>query len=121
MKFELICFILLILFVYAIECDYNQEDFVYQNIYIINLKRSIDRREKMEKKLKILNNIIPYSFFEAFDGMKLTKEWLQMNNFSINVNWRDPNLRRTLTRGEVGCILSHYFGIIFIYNLLFKF
>ncbi len=73
---------------------------IYQllDVYVINLKRSTDRRDKFEK-----NNskyIHKYNFYEAVDGNQLN-----INELPINIYGK-----KTIgyTKGALGCALSHY-------------
>ncbi|MDQ2719738.1 MAG: glycosyltransferase family 25 protein [Bacteroidota bacterium] len=72
-------------------------------IYIINLKRSTERRSEMIRKLDILG--LEYEFFEAIDGKNLPQETLdkikaQPYSFKKAFN-------REMTAGEIGCAMSH--------------
>ena len=49
-----------------------------------------------------------YEVFQAIDGSTLTYEKLRKAGFDTDKDWRDPNLKRVLTWGEVGCFVSHY-------------
>jgi len=67
-------------------------------IYIVNLKRRKDRRDNMEKQLK-LSGIDSYNFVEAVDGKALNASselfsLFERNDFNCN-------------KGVVGCALSH--------------
>lgn len=75
-------------------------------IFIINLKKNIDKKNKIinilsefEKWSKIK---LDYTFFEAIDG-----SIIDYNKININYFWFDPNSHLHLTKGEVGCALSH--------------
>ena len=72
--------------------------------FIINLKRDIERREKVEKQLK-KENIINYEFITGIDGQNGDLE-----NYSFNIlqDWNEPFTRKTITKGECGCALTHY-------------
>ena len=69
-------------------------------IYVINLNKDI---EKMIEILSIFVklHITNYEIFDAINGNKL-------EDFEINSNWYDPWSHLHLTKGEVGCALSHY-------------
>ena len=69
-------------------------------IFIINLKRDSDKREKMKQKLDKLN--INYEFFDAIDGTNT-------EHGGIYTGWVDSYHNRYITKGEVGCSLSHYY------------
>lgn len=64
--------------------------------FIINLKHSLERREKMESQLLKLN--IAHEFIEAVDGRKMTE--VERNNVTRELNY-------AFLPGEVGCALSH--------------
>ena len=78
-------------------------------VFIINLKKNI------EKKAKIVNILsefeawskinIDYTFIEAIDG-----EEIDYNNVNINYFWYDPHSQLHLTKGEIGCALSHLYA-----------
>eukprot|EP01091_Cochliopodium_minus_P012968 TRINITY_DN4061_c0_g1_i1.p1 TRINITY_DN4061_c0_g1~~TRINITY_DN4061_c0_g1_i1.p1 ORF type:complete len:873 (+),score=234.62 TRINITY_DN4061_c0_g1_i1:58-2676(+) len=79
----------------------------FEKIYIINLKKRLDKRAAMEERLKELQVNIPFEFIEAIDGNKIDKEWLAKNDAAPLISWRDPKIKRPLTKGEIGCMLSH--------------
>ena len=62
------------------------------HIYVINLRRSKDRRERMKKQL--LGSPIPWTIVEAVDGQ------LELPKGHIPIKSR-------LKKGEIGCFLSH--------------
>ena len=72
---------------------------------VINLDVRQDRREHFEKNNSWLTD---YTFFDAVNGRHITHEQMKANGFSINHQWRDPYKHRRITKGEVGCFLSHY-------------
>lgn len=71
-------------------------------IYCINLKRSPERRVKMEQELKKLS--LDYEFIDAIDGRLIS---IAARNAAY-CSWR-TRLRhgKNLTPGELGCVLSH--------------
>ena len=70
-------------------------------IFVINLERSVDRRESMKRQLEHL--ALPYEFVKAVDGNCLTTE--QLSKYSAQDSLRIHG--RELTRAEIGCALSH--------------
>jgi glycosyl transferase family 25 len=68
-------------------------------IYIINLKKSIKRRESLIKEFE-KHKISNYNFIEAVNGYHLNLEELKNKNIILHNN--------DLKRGEIGCSLSHY-------------
>ena len=71
--------------------------------YVINLKRREDRR----KNFLEVNSHLSVEFIEAVDGQELNHATLVQSGFDTNRLWRDPFKNRKLTRGEIGCFLSH--------------
>lgn len=71
-------------------------------IYCINLKRSIERRAKMEAELKKLG--LSYEFIEAVDGRKLSAAERTASYSSWRTRFRHG---KDLTPGELGCVMSH--------------
>jgi len=68
-------------------------------IYIISLKTEIENRIKIKTIFEKLN-ITNYEIIDAIDGSMLEQ-------YNIYEKWRDPWSHLHLTRGEVGCALSH--------------
>ncbi len=71
--------------------------------FVLNLKRRPDRLEYFNKK-----NKIEYERFDAIDGKEINYDWLKKNFFDTYKNWVDPINKTHITRGEVGCFISHY-------------
>lgn len=71
-------------------------------IYCINLARSKERRMKMSSQFERL--AMPVEFISAVDGRELTDSQVS----AIYSKWRTRLCHgRDLTRGEIGCTLSH--------------
>lgn len=71
-------------------------------IFIINLKNSTDRRHYLEN---IFNNSqYEVSFFDAVNGKEISDEEISSK---INMKKFFYNHKRNLTKGEMGCALSH--------------
>jgi GR25 family glycosyltransferase involved in LPS biosynthesis len=75
-------------------------------IFIINLYKNIEKRRRITE---ILDNFeswanikLNYSFLKAIDGNNINYD-----NININYFWYDPYSHLHLTKGEVGCALSH--------------
>jgi glycosyl transferase family 25 len=72
-------------------------------VFVINLKRSKDRKDHTVKKLNDL--CIPFTFIEAIDGNDLAdKDLLNNNRYGI---YKSGLYSRYLLKGEIGCTLSH--------------
>jgi GR25 family glycosyltransferase involved in LPS biosynthesis len=76
-------------------------------VYLINLKRHPDRLKRM---MDILSQyaFLDIEIFSGTDGEFLNPLILNLNNIQILENWIDPYTHRTITKGEVGCAISHY-------------
>ena len=73
-------------------------------IFVINLKRCEDKRNRMKERLKNES----YQLWKAIDGRELNEEKLKQMECGILKEWKDPHSGRNVTWGEVGCALSHY-------------
>ncbi len=82
-----------------IDYQLGSKNIIWDNIFIINLKRRTDRRENMITKLKE-QNIINYEFIEAFDG----NEKSIIDKFNELV---DNKQTQIITSGHFACLLSH--------------
>uniref|UniRef100_T1PAU5 Glycosyl transferase n=1 Tax=Musca domestica TaxID=7370 RepID=T1PAU5_MUSDO len=76
------------------------------HIYMINLERRPERREKMLKLFEALNLDVEY--FPAVDGKRLTPEMIKELGIKFLPGYEDPYHHRPMTLGEIGCFLSHY-------------
>ena len=72
---------------------------------VINLSHRKDRLEKFKENN---SEFISYDVLKAVDGYKLEYAELQRMGFDTDHNWIDPILNTPLTKGEVGCFLSHW-------------
>ena len=72
---------------------------------VINLSKRKDRLTEF----KLLNDdYISYELFNAVDGYEIDYDYLLSQHFDIEHSWIDPILNTRLTKGEVGCFLSHW-------------
>jgi len=71
-------------------------------IWVINLKRSIERRQHITRHLDGLG--LDYELIEAVDGRELSPEELEQAYCSSAAI---ASIRRELTPGEIGWSLSH--------------
>lgn len=71
-------------------------------LYCINLKRSTDRRRKMEQELAKLP--FQYEFIDAIDGRALSDSEISRCYNKWRTRFR---CGKGLSRGEIGCALSH--------------
>ena len=73
--------------------------------FVINLPQRADRLSNF----KIINDdYISYEVFNAVDGRTFDYDVLVNMGFDIDHSWIDPILKTKLTKGEVGCFLSHW-------------
>ncbi|NXV55771.1 GT253 glycosyltransferase, partial [Molothrus ater] len=78
----------------------------FDEIFLINLVRRPDRRQRMLASLQELE-IIP-RVVDAVDGSTLNSSDIKVLGVDLLPGYYDPFSGRTLTKGEVGCFLSHY-------------
>lgn len=78
----------------------------FDEIFLINLKRRTDRRERMLNTLDVLG--LEVTVTEAVDGKALNSSKLQALGIEMMPDYKDPYSGRVLTRGEIGCFLSHH-------------
>ena len=72
---------------------------------VINLSHRKDRLDKFKQ-----NNadFISYDVLKAVDGYKVEYKDLRKMGFDTDHDWIDPILNTPLTKGEIGCFLSHW-------------
>uniref|UniRef100_A0A8C6Q590 Cerebral endothelial cell adhesion molecule n=1 Tax=Nothobranchius furzeri TaxID=105023 RepID=A0A8C6Q590_NOTFU len=78
----------------------------FDEIYLINLRRRTDRRDRMLFSLNELE--IDVKVVDAVDGNALNSSDIKILGVDLLPGYYDPFSGRTLTKGEVGCFLSHY-------------
>ncbi|CAB1325876.1 unnamed protein product, partial [Coregonus sp. 'balchen'] len=75
-------------------------------IFLINLKRRFDWRDRMLSTLAVLG--IDITLTEAVDGKALNTSQLQAMGIDMLPGYKDPYSGCVLTQWEIGCFLSHY-------------
>lgn len=71
-------------------------------IYCINLERSVERRQNMQTQFE--RQSLPFEFINAVDGRLLSENQLA----AVYSKWRTRLCHgKDLSRGEIGCVLSH--------------
>uniref|UniRef100_A0A4W3GK77 Cerebral endothelial cell adhesion molecule n=1 Tax=Callorhinchus milii TaxID=7868 RepID=A0A4W3GK77_CALMI len=78
----------------------------FDEIFLINLRRRPERRERMLQSL--YEQEIDCKLVDAVDGSALNSSTLKAMGIDMLPGYNDPFSHRTLTKGEVGCFLSHY-------------
>ena len=71
---------------------------------VINLPSRSDRIQTFNSN----NSNLPYELFSAVEGDMIDYHKLREHGFDVNHDWIDPLLNTPLTKGEVGCFLSHW-------------
>ncbi|KAJ8357356.1 hypothetical protein SKAU_G00201500 [Synaphobranchus kaupii] len=84
-----------------------QDKMGFDQIFLINLKRRLDRRQRMLHSLEVLG--IEATLTEAVDGKALNTSQLLALGIEMLPGYQDPYSGRVLTRGEIGCFLSHHY------------
>eukprot|EP00057_Strongylocentrotus_purpuratus_P024637 XP_011679111.1 PREDICTED: procollagen galactosyltransferase 1 [Strongylocentrotus purpuratus] len=78
----------------------------FDEIYLVNLERRPLRRLRMQAALKLLR--IDFKLIKAVDGKLLSPDILREMGIDMLPGYADPYWGRVLTKGEIGCFLSHY-------------
>ena len=71
---------------------------------VINLPNRSDRLRTFNSN----NPNLGYELFNAVEGHKIDYQKLRDQGFDVQHDWIDPILNTPLTKGEVGCFLSHW-------------
>uniref|UniRef100_A0A3B5L289 Cerebral endothelial cell adhesion molecule n=1 Tax=Xiphophorus couchianus TaxID=32473 RepID=A0A3B5L289_9TELE len=85
----------------------SDKSLVCLQIYLINLRRRPDRRDRMLYSLNELE--VDVKVVDAIDGNALNSSDIKFLGVDLLPGYYDPFSGRTLTKGEVGCFLSHYY------------
>ncbi|KAI2667288.1 Procollagen galactosyltransferase 2 [Labeo rohita] len=83
-----------------------KDTMAFNQVYLINLKRREDRRDRMLRSLDVLG--IDVTLTDAVDGKTLNSTQLRALGIEMLPGYKDPYSDRVLTKGEIGCFLSHY-------------
>lgn len=75
-------------------------------IFMINLERRSERRVKMERSFREIG--LEVENVPAVDGQTLTDESLEEIGVKFLPGYADPFSNRPMTKGEIGCFLSHF-------------
>ncbi|XP_056136293.1 procollagen galactosyltransferase 1-like isoform X2 [Lampris incognitus] len=78
----------------------------FDEVFMINLVRRTDRRERMLRTLYELG--LSCKVTAAVDGKALNKSDVESMGIQMLPGYKDPYHGRPLTKGELGCFLSHY-------------
>lgn len=79
----------------------------FDQVYLINLDRRPSRRVRMVNTLNELG--VEVHLLPAVDGQLLNDTYIDKMGIKMLPEYADPYHKRPLTRGEIGCFLSHYF------------
>ncbi|XP_027412228.1 inactive glycosyltransferase 25 family member 3 isoform X1 [Bos indicus] len=78
----------------------------FDEVFVISLARRPHRRERMLTSLWEME--ISGRVVDAVDGRMLNSSVMRTLGVDLLPGYQDPYSGRTLTKGEVGCFLSHY-------------
>uniref|UniRef100_A0A8C0BHT2 procollagen galactosyltransferase n=1 Tax=Buteo japonicus TaxID=224669 RepID=A0A8C0BHT2_9AVES len=78
----------------------------FDEVFMINLQRRADRRERMLRTL--YEQEIACKLVEAVDGKAMNSSEVEALGIRMLPGYKDPYHGRPLTKGELGCFLSHY-------------
>lgn len=93
--------------VYERYVTYPEPDaMTFDRIFMINLLRRPERRVRMEQSFKEIG--LQVEHIAAVDGNELTSEYLDEIGVKFLPGYSDPFQHRPMTKGEIGCFLSHF-------------
>uniref|UniRef100_A0A1A8M979 procollagen galactosyltransferase n=1 Tax=Nothobranchius pienaari TaxID=704102 RepID=A0A1A8M979_9TELE len=78
----------------------------FDEVFMINLVRRADRRERMLRSL--YEQELSCKVIAAVDGKALNTSHIETLGIKMLPGYKDPYHGRPLTKGELGCFLSHY-------------
>ncbi|XP_075903882.1 procollagen galactosyltransferase 1-like [Nelusetta ayraudi] len=78
----------------------------FDEVFMINLVRRSDRRQRMLRTLH--EQEISCKIVAAVDGKAMNKTDVESLGIKMLPGYKDPYHGRPLTKGELGCFLSHY-------------
>ncbi|KAK7930154.1 hypothetical protein WMY93_006549 [Mugilogobius chulae] len=78
----------------------------FDEVFMINLVRRSDRRERMLRTL--YEQELSCKVVEAVDGKALNTTDIEAMGIKMLPGYKDPYHGRALTKGELGCFLSHF-------------
>ncbi|KAI4587628.1 hypothetical protein R6Z07F_003779 [Ovis aries] len=78
----------------------------FDEVFVISLARRPNRRERMLTSLWEME--VSGRVVDAVDGRMLNSSVMRTLGVELLPGYQDPYSGRTLTKGEVGCFLSHY-------------
>ncbi|XP_012883834.1 PREDICTED: procollagen galactosyltransferase 1 [Dipodomys ordii] len=78
----------------------------FDEVFLINLQRRQDRRTRMLRALE--EQEIACRLVDAVDGKAMNTSQVEALGIQMLPGYRDPYHGRPLTKGELGCFLSHY-------------
>uniref|UniRef100_A0A671WLD0 procollagen galactosyltransferase n=1 Tax=Sparus aurata TaxID=8175 RepID=A0A671WLD0_SPAAU len=85
---------------------HTQNTHTITHVFMINLVRRADRRERMLRAL--YEQELSCKVVAAVDGKALNKTDIESMEIKMLPGYKDPYHGRPLTKGELGCFLSHY-------------
>ena len=77
------------------------------SLFVINLKRDKEKKQRITQRLTNSNIIDKTTIIEAVNGNLVDDNFLKEKNITIYEKWSDPLTKRPITKGEIGCSLSH--------------
>ncbi|XP_051898150.1 procollagen galactosyltransferase 1-like [Pristis pectinata] len=78
----------------------------FDEVFLINLKRRPTRRMRMLRSL--YEQEIACEVVDAVDGRAFNSSQIKALGITMLADYQDPYSGRPLTKGELGCFLSHY-------------
>lgn len=91
---------------YVFPAEKQPDKMGFDEVFLINLLRRPERRERMLRSL--YEQEISCRVLDAVDGRALNSSDIKRLGVNLLPGFYDPFSGRTLTKGEVGCFLSHF-------------
>jgi len=80
---------------------------VFDKIYVISVNRNIHKFNRVKDRLKKALGNVKIERVQAIDREELTEKWLNDQGIIPSSLWREPWGKRTFTKGDIACALSH--------------
>jgi len=107
----LLCFLIFIIYILFFKTNKKTESKLYDKIFMINLEKRKDRLKNFNNKYKNSDIRINYELFKAIDGKQIDiSKFISQTTFNELLQTENNKKRKyhyQLTRGAIGCYLSH--------------
>ena len=84
----------------------RKNNYGFNQIFVINLERRPDKKERIESALNDLN--FSFKTIKAVDSRSINDKYIKNLGVSIMHDYKDPFSGKPMNYGEIACFLSHY-------------